>query len=92
MVRKTKKTKITKDVNLRKLVKEYSQLNKVLTEDYDLHCLGCPLAGMETLEMGAIGHGFDDKGIKKMVKRLNKIITIDGILYEYEKCLCISKE
>ena len=75
MVKKAKKIKITKNVNLGELVEEYPQLNKVLTEDYGLHCLGCPLAGMETLEMGAIGHGFNDKEIKEMVKRLSKIVT-----------------
>ena len=34
-----------------------------------MHCIGCPMAQMETLEEGCIAHGID---VNEIVKKLNK--------------------
>jgi len=66
--------KITRKSNLGKLVGDYPELGKVLAEDYGLHCVGCIGARFDSLEEGAKIHGFDDKEIGDMVKRLNKMV------------------
>ncbi len=72
---KTKtKIKIGRKMNLAELVNLYPDLVKVLMEDYGLHCVSCFAAGFDTLEEGAKIHGYDDKDIEKMVKRLNSLI------------------
>ena len=34
-----------------------------------MHCIGCPMAQMETLEQGCIAHGVD---VNEILKKLNK--------------------
>lgn len=76
MGRKSKaKAKISKEMNLGELVQTYPKLAEALAEDYGLHCVGCFAAGFDSLEQGARVHGYDDKEIGKMVKRLNKLVS-----------------
>lgn len=67
--------KIGRKMNLAELVSLYPQLTQVLMDDYGLHCVSCFAAGFDTLEEGAKIHGFDDKDIEKMVKRLNSLVS-----------------
>ena len=41
---------------------------------YGLHCIGCHLSPMETLEEGAKAHGLSDSQIKEIVDKLNKLM------------------
>ena len=61
-------------MNLGELVTNYPDLGKVLAEDYGLHCVGCFASSFDTLEQGMKVHGYDDKDIDKVVKKLNKMI------------------
>ncbi len=61
------------------LVRIYPELAAVLQEDYGLHCVGCMAADFDSLEQGAKVHGFSDKEIDKMVKKLNQIISKDKL-------------
>ena len=36
-----------------------------------LHCVGCPMTAQETLEDGCLAHGFSEKEIDELVKKLN---------------------
>lgn len=65
---------IERKMNLGELVAVYPELVAVLTDDYGLHCAGCFASSFDTLEEGAKVHGFDDRAIDKMVKRLNEIL------------------
>jgi hybrid cluster-associated redox disulfide protein len=38
-----------------------------------LHCAGCPMSRMETLEQGAKGHGMNDKAIKELIKNMEDV-------------------
>jgi hybrid cluster-associated redox disulfide protein len=67
--------KIGRKMNLAELVTLYPDLTQVLMEDYGLHCVSCFAAGFDMLEEGAKIHGYDDKDIERMVKRLNSLIT-----------------
>ena len=50
----------------------YPQQAQILVQKYGFHCLGCPMAGQETIEEGAMGHGMKKKEIKEMLEVLNK--------------------
>lgn len=73
------KQKITKNTLIAEIVEKYPELGEVLVEDYGFHCIGCFAAESETLEQGAMVHGFDAAEIKKIVATLN------GILADKEK-------
>ena len=60
--------KITKKMTFGELVEKYPKAAKKLAEK-GMMCCGCPMAMMETIEQGALGHGVD---ADKLVKELNK--------------------
>lgn len=70
---KKQKLEINKDILIGDLVEAYPELAKVLVEEYGFHCVGCMVAGMETLEEGAKVHGLNKKEIEKMVENLKKL-------------------
>jgi len=41
---------------------------------YGIHCIGCPLARVETLEQGFEAHQIPEIELDKLIKRLNEII------------------
>ena len=55
----------------------YPQQAQILVQKYGFHCLGCPMAGQETIEEGAMGHGMTGKQIKEMLEVLNKSLESD---------------
>ena len=64
--------KITKDMMLGETVEKYPAAAEVFAK-YGLHCFGCPMATMETIEQGALGHGID---VESLLKELN--IAVDS--------------
>ena len=60
----TKKTKFDEIMNIN------PGAGMILFE-YGLHCVGCGMASMETLEQGCLAHGMNEKEIKELVERLN---------------------
>ena len=42
---------------------------------YGLHCVGCHVNTMETIEQGARGHGFEEETIDNLLKDLNEIVN-----------------
>ena len=77
----SKKTKtgnkqfITENTLIAEVVERYPNIAEILTEDYGFHCVSCFASEMETIGMGAAGHGMTDKEIKKMLTSLNKLIA-----------------
>jgi len=72
MIKKKIKQKITKNTLILEIAERYPKLVEILVEKYGLHCLGCSLAAVETLEEGAMGHGMSKKEMEKMMQELNK--------------------
>lgn len=66
--------KINKDMTLGEIVSKYPVAAEVMFK-YGLHCIGCHVATVETLEQGAKTHGLGDKQIKEMVEEINKRIV-----------------
>lgn len=64
------KNKITKDMLIGDLVQKYPESGNILF-NYGLHCIGCMVSLMETIEQGCKAHGMDDDTIDRMVDDLN---------------------
>ena len=64
--------KINKKMMMGEIVENWPKAAVILEEKYGMHCAGCPVARMETLENGALAHGFSQKEIGKLVDELNK--------------------
>ena len=58
---------ITKDMSIGEVLSLDETTEPILTE-YGMHCMGCPVSQMETLEEGCLVHGTD---VTELVERLN---------------------
>jgi hybrid cluster-associated redox disulfide protein len=65
--------KITKDTKIGEVLEKYPETIEVFAK-FEMHCIGCPARGMETIEAGCKGHNFDEKKIDSLVKELNEKI------------------
>ena len=63
---------IDKNMLIGDLSAYYPHQAQLLVQKYGFHCLGCPMAGQETIEEGAMGHGMTNKQIKELLEVLNK--------------------
>lgn len=64
------KEKITKGMTIGEVVEKYPEAAKVMMK-HGMHCCGCHIAGMETIEQGAVSHGID---LKKLLNDMNKAV------------------
>lgn len=60
-------------MNLAEVLFKYPQTAEIFM-DYGLHCVGCALAGFDTIENGSKIHGLSDDEIEEMVARVNEVI------------------
>jgi hybrid cluster-associated redox disulfide protein len=66
------KGKINKKMTFAEVMKKYPETAEIFIEE-GLHCIGCPMAMMETIEDGCKAHDINaDKLIKKLNKKLKK--------------------
>lgn len=75
--RKTSHKKITldPDIMIMELTELYPQLVDFLVEEYEFHCIGCVMAGFETLRQGAQAHNIVGKDFEEMIARLEEILN-----------------
>ena len=66
-----KKAKIKKTMTIDKVLNLDENLTTVLL-GFGLHCFGCPMSRMETLEQAAMVHGVD---VDIMVEKLNEALN-----------------
>jgi len=60
--------KITKNMTFSEILEEKPEAVETLLEA-GMHCIGCPMAQMETLEQGCKAHNIN---INKILNKLNK--------------------
>ncbi len=65
--------KIQKTDNIYETIQEYPETVEIFLQ-YDLHCVGCPVSGADSIENGAKAHGLEDKEIEEMVERMNEVV------------------
>ncbi len=64
--------KISKKMTFAKILSKYPWAAEIMIAK-GMHCFGCPAAGQETLEQGAMMHGIDaDKLVDELNKKLKK--------------------
>lgn len=69
---KKKKIEATKDMQIGELLRLNPNIKDILI-GFGLHCFGCPMSQMETLEEAAMVHGVDtDLMLDKINEFLNK--------------------
>ena len=59
-------------MTLGEIVKKYPKAAEILTFEYGLHCVGCHVAGEESLQDGAKVHGITGKDFEKLLADLNQ--------------------
>jgi len=67
--------KIDKDMLIVEIQERYPLAVDFLVSEYDFHCIGCIMAGFETLEQGAEAHGIVGKDFELMVSRLEEYLN-----------------
>ncbi|MCP8322713.1 MAG: DUF1858 domain-containing protein [Candidatus Methylarchaceae archaeon HK02M2] len=70
----SKEKAVYKDMTFGELLHSYPQAGMILMR-YGLHCIGCHIGVMETIEQGAKAHGLSDDDIDKMIEEINKEVA-----------------
>ena len=65
---------ITKELTLGQILNEHPEVVETLSE-YGLHCFGCSVNTMETLEEGFAAHGLTSEQLDEALDRANKVAT-----------------
>jgi|OpeIllAssembly_1097287.scaffolds.fasta_scaffold555109_1 hybrid cluster-associated redox disulfide protein len=72
---RTKQLKIDPDMLIIELTERYPLAADFLINEYEFHCIGCIMAGFETIRQGAVAHGIFDNDFDEMILRLEKYLT-----------------
>jgi hybrid cluster-associated redox disulfide protein len=62
---------ISKDMKISELIEKYPKAIEVLMES-GMHCFGCGMAAMETIEQAACSHGIDCDELIEKIKKTDK--------------------
>lgn len=68
---------ITKEMTIEEIFSRFPQKSQKLAQEMTnagLHCVGCSASTWETIEMGMLGHGMEEKEIEELLQRLNRIL------------------
>ncbi len=65
--------KINGDMTFQQVLEKYPKTAAIMMK-HGLHCIGCHMSAMETIEQGCMGHGMDEEAMKKMLKEMNDSI------------------
>jgi len=66
--------KITKEDTIAEVVQQYPMIVPILMNN-GLHCIGCHIAQVESLEQGFKTHGVDETKIDEIIQEMNKKIN-----------------
>jgi hybrid cluster-associated redox disulfide protein len=70
---KKEKSRITQEMTFKQIVENYPGSADFLFKK-GFHCIGCPMASMESIRDGAFAHG---ENPEKLIRELNKHLKID---------------
>lgn len=70
---KKQNKKISPKMTFAELLSEVPKSAEVLMEA-GMHCFGCPMSQMETIEQGALAHGLTKKQINEMMKKIEGLV------------------
>ena len=64
------KNKITKGMSFAEVLQRRPQAGGIMFK-YGLHCVGCHIAAVETIEQGCLAHGMSEEDMEKMLEEIN---------------------
>lgn len=67
------KNKVDKNMTFEEVMQKSPRSVEVMTR-YGLHCIGCGIAALETIEQGSKVHGLSKKDTDNMIKEINQSI------------------
>jgi len=76
-MKENKRPPISRSMTIDAIFAHYPEQGQRLAQEMTsagLHCVGCQAATWETLEVGMLGHGFEEEAIDRLVVRLNEIV------------------
>ncbi len=76
--------KVTKDMTFAEVLKISRETAPIFLK-HGMHCIGCPISSMESLEMGAEAHGTD---VEALVAELNAFLESDEAEDKGSDCGC----
>ena len=85
---KKKKVEITKQTQIGEILKINPNVKEILL-GFGLHCFGCPMSQMETIEQAAAAHGVE---LDFMLKKLNEDLEAQDKAPAKKSCGCKSKK
>ena len=62
--------KATKEMSFKDLLDKFPKTSEILHK-HELHCIGCMMAQVETLEQGCRMHGKSDEEIEEIINEIN---------------------
>lgn len=71
-------TKITKDTTIQDALTLGDEAFDLLGRYFGPGCLGCGAAAFETLEMGVVSHGLEEKKLPELIGELQKMADQSG--------------
>lgn len=71
---------VTKTMSMGEIVAKYPQSIPIV-QSVGLHCAGCMVSYIETLEQGCLGHGMSEDEIDLLVKRINQSIVEEDLSF-----------
>ncbi len=80
---------INKSMTIGEIVQKYPETIEVMAS-HGLHCIGCSVNYMETIEEGAASHGMPEQEIDSMVDSMNGIVAESGVLESEGKAISLS--
>lgn len=75
LTEKSNNSKIQKTDLIGDVLAKYREKVIPVFFEYGFHCIGCMVANIETIEQGAMAHGFSSEKIKELVLALNKSVS-----------------
>ena len=62
--------KATKDMTFSELIEKFPKAAGILSNK-GMHCVGCVMARMETVEQGCKAHGMSDEDVEAIIDEIN---------------------
>ena len=79
---------VNKNMTVGEILRKYSNAKEILG-GFGLHCFGCPMSQMETIEQAAAAHGVE---LDFMLKKLNEDLEPADAKPAKRTCGCKSKK
>ena len=79
---------VNKNMTVGEILRKYSNAKEILG-GFGLHCFGCPMSQMETIEQAAAAHGVE---LDFMLKKLNEDLESVDAKPAKKACACKAKK